>query len=590
MVSTLALPALLWLRFLALLHVSLAQDDDEHKALDHACTLYMAPSTLVNAGIGVFTAEAKLKGETIGAPDLYIPLVDIYKNDGGRPKHWPLGDYVWGGADMGMFSDSQYQDVTAYCPGLDAAVNGGLQIINVGKSTPQFDFTLHRSKDPGAGAITPYHNGTTLVTRDIPAGGEVFKDYGDGWFTSRQHLFENIPLSEHYEEAEEWAEEFDLLLEEEHIPEIPALREDLWNLVVSLPWDDSLTYRVFPKTYEQVLQTLQHGIRSTLSHTVLRSRTYLHKNGRCMDHIVPRWSTLVPAAGRGAFAKGFFPRNTVITGSPLLALSRDTLHMYEMEGTSWYKQRNVDKRVGHQLLINYCLGHSDTTLLLCPYGAGVNYMNHNQTLANVKIQWAPDGILNQNDMWFDMAPEDMRGNHKTNLAIDYVALRDIQKGEELFLEYGDDFERAWRKHVAHWKPPKDSDSYVSAQEWNEQFQRTPIHTTEEQDQNSYPPNLLLRCHSKIADLRWNDDTEWDELWTVGEEGVPCDVLARYETDNGILYDVAVREKGQVVEYTGVPRELFPASMPSIPLTFIYRMRFATRWDSRTRCFPTSGAT
>lgn len=77
---------------------------------------------------------------------------------------------------MGMMTETDSDDLEAYCPGLDCAVNCHPALLNVDKMTPVYDEPLHRSKDPGAGAITPYHNGTTYVSRDIPAGGELFKD------------------------------------------------------------------------------------------------------------------------------------------------------------------------------------------------------------------------------------------------------------------------------------------------------------------------------------------------------------------------------------------------------------------------------
>jgi hypothetical protein len=34
---------------------------------------------------------------------------------------------------------------------------------------------LYRGLDPGAGGITPYHDSNTIVFRDVPLGGELFK-------------------------------------------------------------------------------------------------------------------------------------------------------------------------------------------------------------------------------------------------------------------------------------------------------------------------------------------------------------------------------------------------------------------------------
>ena len=85
------------------------------------------------------------------------------------------------GSEMGMQLESSnaYKHVTAFAPGLDAAINCNLALINVDKETPIYDSSFHRSKDPGAGAITPYHNCSTTVIEYIPAGGELFKNYGD---------------------------------------------------------------------------------------------------------------------------------------------------------------------------------------------------------------------------------------------------------------------------------------------------------------------------------------------------------------------------------------------------------------------------
>ena len=47
------------------------------------CTLFMAPSTIPNAGIGVFTAVDVKEGENVGYPDLAIPVTDVDWHNGG---------------------------------------------------------------------------------------------------------------------------------------------------------------------------------------------------------------------------------------------------------------------------------------------------------------------------------------------------------------------------------------------------------------------------------------------------------------------------------------------------------------------------
>ena len=144
------------------------------------CDLYIAESTLPNAGLGIFTTVPKEKGDTIGNGDVCLPLIDFwFNNDQKAGFFYPFSDYVWNGNEMGMSTEIDSDDVEAYWPGLDCMVNCNLALLNVKKAEPIYDEGgLHRSTHPGAGAISPYHNGTTFVKRHIPAGGELFKYYG----------------------------------------------------------------------------------------------------------------------------------------------------------------------------------------------------------------------------------------------------------------------------------------------------------------------------------------------------------------------------------------------------------------------------
>jgi len=36
---------------------------------------------------------------------------------------------------------------------------------------------------------------------------------------------------------------------------------------------------------------------------------------------------------------------------------------------------------------------------------------------------------------------------KIGLSFEYVALRDIEEGEEIFMDYGEEWEDAWEQHV-----------------------------------------------------------------------------------------------------------------------------------------------
>jgi hypothetical protein len=154
------------------------------------CDLYIAESTIPNAGLGIFSAVEKRVGDMLGNGDVCFPLLELDWHNGAilEDKEYfnPFEDYVWDGVTMGMGNECEEQ-VTALWPGLDCAVNCNIPLENVERAFPMHPShgsslnQPHRSKDPGAGALTTYRAGTTTVKRDIPAGGELFKFYGDQW-------------------------------------------------------------------------------------------------------------------------------------------------------------------------------------------------------------------------------------------------------------------------------------------------------------------------------------------------------------------------------------------------------------------------
>lgn len=448
--------------------------------------------------------------------------------------------------------DEEASAVDGFCPGMDAAVNCNLALINTAKAVPQYDTAgLHRSRDPGAGAISPYHNGTTFTAASIPAGGELFKFYGDDWFEGREHSFGLVPLSADYPLAQEILESFGRLdLSEKG-------KRAIWKITKSLPWE-SRTSNAFPDTYEDAIQASEHGIGSLYQPSAIRSIQYLEKHGRCMDGIRPGPSTVV-GAGRGAFATRFFQEGTIITGSPLLHVPfRDFV---DMHGTYYDEEADQMKRdasaiVGQQILLNYCFGHKESTLLLCPYGAGVSYINHDASRANVKLQWTPDGIVSQNDAMFTMSVSDMEWNSKINLAFDFVATKDIMPGEELFLDYGSEWEEAWNAHVRDWEPPLGSEDYAPAIVWDERLKGKMLRTQLEQEIEPYPPNLRIRCHSEILE---EEERDWSKDWEKEERGIDCNILHRGIENGEFTYDVEL--PNEIVDeepkrLTGVPRGVF----------------------------------
>jgi hypothetical protein len=162
------------------------------------CEIWLAPSTIPGAGLGMYAGRAFKKGESLlYGGDLVVPIVDIFQHaEEASTAPWAFlwTDYSWNGNALRMGSEGLF-DISGASPGLGAASNCFFDIINFEESGVTLDPAgLHRSKDPGAGAFTQYHGRISSARLDIDAGSELFVSYGDNWFESRSHLAA-VPLS-----------------------------------------------------------------------------------------------------------------------------------------------------------------------------------------------------------------------------------------------------------------------------------------------------------------------------------------------------------------------------------------------------------
>lgn len=313
----------------------------------------------------------------------------------------------------------------------------------------------------------------------------------------------------------------------------PSLAQAFYDFLVDLrPIWKRRTLNALPTTHAEALTVMQAGDIGVIHQpNATRSIEWLQTQGKCIDHIQAGQSTLANA-GHGAFARRFLPQGTVITGSPLHHVFRSFFDMYDFNPG---QQRHRDSpHRGYQLLLNYCYGDNESTLLLCPYGPSVNYINHNQSLTNVEVRWAAHGTTAHNSSWLNLSPNEMMGNTKVSLGFDFVATRDIPEGTELFLDYGDTWEAAWLAHAQQWAAPRHEWlNYTSAAQMNKVLADDQLlRTQEEQQQDPYPSNLELRCHSDLPNTV-------GLKWPMDEYGIPCRIRKRWhdEKTNRMVYDV-----------------------------------------------------
>lgn len=398
---------------------------------------------------------------------------------------------------------------------------------------------LHRSKDPGSTAFTPYHSAVTKASTDIVPGAELFASYGDYWIP-------DIPGAQ--VALEELLDEAETFLQERYLPWIgkhgdrlsEELKEGLWDFMTqefslysqprtNLPrakWSD--VEQVYHDHLERTNKDKEEEkeefslVRHFIRKQSIRSLEWLDEHGYCQDHLKPGLSTIIQA-GRGAFATRDLPAGTVVGYAPLVHIGYYGKEVFTIE----YEHDN-DRPPMLDLILNYSFGHKNSTVLLTPYGGMVNYINHSKEKANVKIRWPSKELIAHKPSWLGKSPEFLRDTtEKIGLSFEYVALRDIAEGEEVFMDYGDEWEDAWKKYIQQWKPVDGAESYVHSTKWKEKHFRTQA----ELETNPLPPNLITMCHESFTTSP--DGTyEWLPVLRASQYRIYCDVLERYEQPDG----------------------------------------------------------
>ena len=573
------------------------------------CLLYLAESTIPKAGLGVFTGVPVESDHLLGrVGDAAIATVDqdwhmseektgmISRHSG--DYHWPLTNYDWNAGDIGLADEAE--DVSVTVNGFGAAPNCHFSLLNVEEHKANYDEAgLNRYTSPGAGAITPWWNRTSTATRDIAAGSELYVDYGQNWFTSREGHFNLVPLTSSYEIALRFLKQYGKMLVGSDNPDDlvedkmmidDEVQRDLWELIKKHPYV-SRERQALPGSHKDGIRAIIAGdIQTVEVENSIRSIEYLEKHGKCMDNIVPKQST-IPHAGRGAFATRFIPKGGLVSPAPVVHIAdKSKVNMYaEKRGPNGNIIRDSDNMVHKQIILNYCFSHPNSTLLLFPYSSNVVYINHHSSDYNAKLQWTNDFSFYHHKEWLAKPVDFLEDQWTAGLMLEFVATRDIQPGEEVFIDYGEEWQNAWDEHVKKWKPISKESDFNNLTWWTEKKetingdaakasdlnrdQDHPFKTLEEQTADPYPHNLEIRCYANtnhdtaylftpqtepVIKRPFDDHKDFSE----GEEEpliVKCNITGRYEndlfTDDGdkgthkYLYEIEIKTKKSVGEET-----------------------------------------
>jgi hypothetical protein len=469
------------------------------------CGLWLGPSHWKDAaehgyGLGMYTGKFIAKG-TLMASEPFVPLFDFLtgdtpstndgEDDGDAQMHPPLREFLWDGIRWKRHLLESYQGLLFFSPGLAAIApctseNYHLEIV------PDYDGTDYNME---------FDNGNVARRPTDPTTGS-FAYY-------RIRMFRAVR---------------DIQAGEELTVECS---DDSFD---ASSWDgDLMTY-------------------SATKHT-------------CLDDKVESKPSTIPSVGQGVYAKQTLAANSVIITSPAVPVHRRLLDIMD--------SHKPPRKISYQLLINYCIGHPDSDLLWLPYAPWINSINHYAPPAtesgtktanpNVKLVWhkQQDPTLDNSQLarrqqyhhpeLLDFSPERVATTHGKGLVLDVVALRDIQEGEELLLDYGSAWTDAWKKHSTRWSsisPDKlNATNYVSAFQFNQEH-TGPLRTITEQHKDPYPHNILTACR---FEKDWIDDENAEDYdmiqyqsWNTQEADhfnclLPCLILERLPgSDDGTI--------------------------------------------------------
>jgi len=249
-------------------------------------------------------------------------------------------------------------------------------------------------------------------------------------------------------------------------------------------------------------------------------------------------------------------KGSIIAPAPLLQVTdRDALRIPAFEGEKM------------QLMLNYCFGRDDSSLLLCPNTNAV-LLNHcssrrpelhpcgSSSEPNADYRWAINWDESTGD-WLDKTIDDMESVYGTRgLSLEIFATRDIEEGEEIFIDYSESWELAWERHLhslksAHVQSNSTNMEWISAKVLNEELR--PLKNAPDIDEMTSAENqgvMFTGCaYSTNDDWEIKFEGDWKSLPIddlINEFGTPapefCFIEKRHYDTDGSLWPCVVLER------------------------------------------------
>lgn len=406
---------------------------------------------------------------------------------------------------------------------------------------------------PGRGASSPYFEAALSATSEIVAGTEIFMNYGENWQKDDEEESAEISKDD-FKKIDETIEKMIAFFAKHEADLDPESKQQIYQFLIQDIMAAAAGTKkgkkiaeMLPETPDDLPRVIELGGSMKLSSPgAVRSIEWLSRHGRCIDNIKPAPST-IPNAGRGAFATRPLAKDTPIAPLPLLQIPDERiLEMFPVEvRTDEEDQEYYSRTLGEgpndmQLLYNYIFGHPDSTMVFLPAGSATSFINHSPE-PNAKLIWS--NHPNNHKHWFDLAPDSLidAGNGHLGLLMEVVATRDIEEGEEVTINYGSEWEEAWKKHLEEYEALKASGEIpaswpIRALDMNAEYATKPYEV-----EANYPENVMLKCFLVVRKPKDGPHTneagdllrEWTDTGKtlMSDNLFSCEVSEREEVTN-----------------------------------------------------------
>ena len=156
-------------------------DNDNDNIHSIQCGVYLAPSSIPGAGLGMYAGNRSIdRHEIVTNEDILIPIVEKnwHIEERLQDRNFLWDEYIWNSETILFTAGEIGKDLQSYMtmasPGVGAAANCYLSMVNVEDDPIQLSRADVPRESPGQGAFTIYHGRSFYAIDDIEPGQELF--------------------------------------------------------------------------------------------------------------------------------------------------------------------------------------------------------------------------------------------------------------------------------------------------------------------------------------------------------------------------------------------------------------------------------